>query len=246
MLSDNLLVGIYIMPPKNYGRKGCIVKNCKETKHFSKGFCRYHYNQFFKGWRDEKGNKTDAYKGLVNQELKYTAKGGYCCLIKICKRRPEKKGFCCKHYKWLRKGQCDEKGTILAGPKIQRYNFEDKCKVIGCDVKPRKSGFCNKHYCAYRRGIYREDGGNSEAHKVTKRTYNKDFECIACGIKHVKFSLGFCKKHYNQYRAGLIDFFGKQILKRSEMKISLDDYPDDDELDDFDMGDYGDDWEKSV
>lgn len=184
----------------------CLITNCEKTHH-CRGFCRSHYNQWYKGWLTDNGERTEYYNGNKNREVTS-------CLINDCSREPKKKAFCEKHYKWWRKGYCTDEGTIIKKPKPQRYSSIDKCKIPKCNRKPRRNGLCERCSPKVRAGTLNLDG-TPNWKKVTLK-YAEDTKCIKCG-KGGKITKRFCKTHYTQFSKGIIDEKGNQIRKRKRI-----------------------------
>ena len=190
--------------------KSCIVVKC-DNKYYCKNFCKYHYNQFHKGWWTEDGVKTDAYNG------RYPREEIPICKMKYCYARSTRRKFCNRHYRWLLKGNCDENGNILK--KVRpRYGMFDICKVSDCNKKTKKVGFCNAHYSHYYRGNIDINGKNTDKKKI-RAVYNKSWRCIICNKKDTRYVLGFCQYHYKKYHTGKIDFYGKPIKKYRQDNI---------------------------
>lgn len=194
---------------KKTKQDNCNYPNCKE-KHHCKGFCKYHYCQFRKGWLSSTGEKLESWKGSVNHEVEH-------CLVKgqACFRPPSKRGFCNKHYKWLAKGQCAPDGTVIKKPNLkQKYNILSKCKVEDCKNRPKTRHFCSAHYREFLNKKRNGSGEILDSYRVKRRKYSKDWKCVKCGKKGEKYVLGFCKDDYEQYRKGFIDFQGRPTRKK--------------------------------
>lgn len=183
----------------------CIVADCPNNTHDK--FCDFHLPMFHDGKFTEDGKRTDKFKGELNR-------GTVFCSIEVeCFRRPVKRGFCERHYKWYRQNICDLKGKLLKKPPV-RYTEDHQCKVRHCKTKPTRLGFCSPHYQQYNQTKkYLRDGRENPNYFVTKHEYNKDWRCLACGIQGVKFVKGLCHNDYALYQKGRIDHNGRPTVR---------------------------------
>jgi len=183
----------------------CKIKDCLEPrKHLSKGFCRYHYNQYSKGWWTPEGTKTASYAG--NDQVRYNPNAN--CTLSGCDKVIIKKGFCDKHYKWFKKKYIDASGKQLVEkvPQKNIYKKDVLCSMKNCKTKARRMYLCPSHYkMVYLTKTLLLDGSpNPDAkHKLWQRHFPKA-KCKICGEK-TKLIKGFCKPHYTDVYLGRIN-----------------------------------------
>ena len=122
----------------------CKIKSCKDL-HKAKGFCKAHYNSYYRKVIDIHGNI-----------IRYVADYGITeCKIPNCDEPHQGKGFCQKHYQQHLHKIIDKDGNKLRETRI--YG-QIGCKIPGCDQEHASRGFCQRHYARLRLGIYDKDG----------------------------------------------------------------------------------------
>lgn len=183
----------------------CKVTECEKDAN-CKGFCKSHYQNYFRGQRDIEGNIIDPnFKPRVRMKCKFPG----CSKYKI-----QRWGMCNRHRKWAEKGIIDKDTCkILKPEKVPKEKLK-VCKVRNCDRKDMKGhGFCRTHYASWK--IYKVLDYNGERLRPIVR-YGPDYRCPVLGCDNKgPFKKGFCKFHYGQFTAGIIDFDG---VKAREFK----------------------------
>lgn len=183
----------------------CKVSNCF-VKVSSKGFCKKHYNDYFKKRRDFEGNCINGYVPKVkNKKCRFPG-----CSTVGTKSNSLRKGLCNKHRKWAEKKIIDVNTCEIIDPeRIPKGRSWYHCTVSGCLGKHKAKGFCSNHYRSYK---YHKTI-DSEGKKIGFRlTYDKNSKCkfLGCTNKE-KFVRGFCKLHYRQFKDKIIDQDGFKL-----------------------------------
>ncbi|PHE64124.1 hypothetical protein COF68_04550 [Bacillus toyonensis] len=102
----------------------CSVEGCT-NKHFSKDFCRMHYNKF-------RGT------GLPEKELNKEGNKEKTCKVEDCTKLATSKGYCDKHNQQiLRHGRLT--------PELEKKKNRG-CSVPNCTGTHKAKGYCRKHY----------------------------------------------------------------------------------------------------
>lgn len=129
------------------GYKGCVVEGCADMKHYSRGFCKYHYQQFYKGQRKEDGSIVAPFKEHGRQKKKdlVTKK------IEVSQYEQEVLEF--------------EKHT---------YSKYWVCPACNRSSSQYIMGFCPEHYIDYKKGYIDWDGKPTEIYypKKVKSKYD--------------------------------------------------------------------------
>jgi len=191
-------------------KTSCKVKDC--TKDIScKGFCKKHYNDFFKNRRDFEGNCIKGYLPKIKNAKCRFPNCGTVGNKKNCLR----KGLCNKHRKWAEKKIIDFHTCEILDPKrIPKEKEWYHCKVSKCLGKHKALGFCSNHYRSYKYNKTIDKNG----HKIGfKLTYDKNSKCKFLGCTNKgRFVRGFCRLHYRQFTDKIIDQDGFKLngLKR--------------------------------
>jgi hypothetical protein len=188
----------------------CKVKDC--SKEIScKGFCKKHYNDFFKNRRDFEGNCINGYTPKIkNAKCRFPN-----CNTVGNKKNCLRKGLCNKHRKWAEKKIIDFKTCEILDPsRIPKEKEWFHCKIPKCLGKHKALGFCSNHYRSYKYHKTIDKDGRKIGFKLT---YDKNSKCkvINCSNKG-RFVRGFCRLHYRQFTDKIIDQDGLKLngLKR--------------------------------
>jgi len=126
------------------------------------------------------------------------------CKMPGCDRKHHIRGFCTRHYEWVRTGRIDRDGKVLIPV---RQKGGRRCKIDGCDREYTGTGFCVYHRTQYRRGIIDLEG-KTLRDLIYKPTLEK---CKVEGCNGPDNGKGFCSKHRYQYRTGAISVEGKKL-----------------------------------
>ena len=203
--------------------KFCKVEDCRSRSH-CKGFCKSHYNKWYKNKIDDNGNPINGYQPLAT----------VCRFPKCEKTRKDhlRNGLCNKHRKWAEKGIIDKDTCeILDESRIPEGRKYIHCSISGCLGKHKAHGLCNKHYRAWKvqKSIYKDGTiayGVREKYDYSKRQSCRVRECtrIIDG-KHRSRRLvkGFCSYHYGLHKKGYYNEWGipikeKDFLSGAELK----------------------------
>lgn len=149
----------------------CVAEDCLEERHYSKGYCRFHYE------RQRKGLPLDApRKGWI--------RGGPTC--SACNKRAKARGYCELHYKRSRNG--------LPLDMRLRQAALFTCTYDGCSAPCGKSLLCPTHW---KRVWTRTHGASRRAIKRAAFVEHVDIDVLRerdqsiCGLctEHVDPSL---------------------------------------------------------
>lgn len=111
----------------------CSVEGCGR-KHQAKGFCKIHYNHWFRYGRAERVR----YRNI-----------GSTCAVDGCDKPSKVKGYCTTHY--ARVWKTGDAGSAELIDQSSRRKRESKykglaCTVEGCERPARSRGWCNMHF----------------------------------------------------------------------------------------------------
>lgn len=184
-----------------YKDKKCKVYGCQNPPRRN-WMCGNHSSALRNGRITEDGEK------IWKRAAKYPK--DFECVYNGCGKRGKiSKGFCKKHYEWLRKGIIDFDGVFLRPFKrIAAYGPDDRCKAQRCTKRPTQRGWCHTHITSFKRGIYDEKGRRI----VPEMSKNKGFTCKESGCTESAITRGMCKLHYVRYRTG---YLGPEGYKNS-------------------------------
>lgn len=188
--------------------ENCKVEECYKGIH-CKGFCRSHYNKYYKGKLDFEGNPVNGYidKFQKGNKCKYPD-----CHTVGTAKSSLRNGLCNKHRKWADKGWIDRDSCKILQPEKIPYQKEfTGCKVLHCYNKHKAKGFCSNHYRSYQTYKTIDINGN---HIGNKKKYSSNHKCtIMDCFKKGPYVKGFCKYHYEHYRKGIYNEDGVKIGK---------------------------------
>lgn len=142
----------------------CLVSACPDGRHYSKGYCRYHYE------RQRRGQRLDVQRRTWNH-------GGAICSQPECDVRAKAKGYCELHYRRARNG------LPLDMRKRQAALFV--CIYGDCDSACGRSMLCPTHL---RRIWTRTHGASRRARKRELFVEHVDIDVLrqrddgVCGI----------------------------------------------------------------
>ena len=194
-----------------------VSKRCKlcKRKVVGRGFCKPHYQQWYKGILDEDGNKLR----LLRTEKK--------CRYPDCEGNVHQYGLCNRHRRWVERGYIDMDLNQLKEfhPRMQDgYVKHKECKIAFCNRTDMKGqGMCHRHYRQYMRGLIDVNGKILDIDYYSKRV--RDFSRITkCAVEYCKQQTEIkklCRHHYHQYLNKIVDEDGNILKKLIKTKASV-------------------------
>lgn len=184
----------------------CGIPGCQLTHADSKmikGLCKYHYEQYRKGFIDYNGNP-------LREKKKAASYKGVRCTHFDCKRQARIRGFCPQHYEHFKKGYVDKKGRKLKDPE-RLDNRNRVCKVKECSEPAHARHYCSHHYNQYK---YHGMVGN-----LFK---NKGHQCTAEGCDKEAKALTLCDKHYARFKKYGQTEIPRDIFKNKNKRCNAD------------------------
>lgn len=192
------------VPAMSKVTRTCAFESCSR-KHYSRGFCTFHYRQHLRG------QELELPRDYVRQAQQCLADGcedkpkahGYCqlhlnrvvrhgnpelpppktCGFEGCERKHYAHGLCRAHDRQRSRGS-------QLSPIRERSERPATCSVEGCGGKHYARGYCKRHLSRVDRH------GTPEP----TRRYDPGSTCLVDGCDEAAKSLGYCLTHYSRVR----------------------------------------------
>ena len=118
--------------------RACAVKDCLDTRHAAKGYCRFHYVRYKNGTRLDKPRVVvGRVSSFSPQKNRHGSGPGRNCSYDGCDRVHDAKGYCSTHYQRLKNGVPMDRPMAVRGKGI--------CRHTTCNRRMAESGFCKMH-----------------------------------------------------------------------------------------------------
>lgn len=122
------------------------------------------------------------------------------CLLDACDLKAVSRGYCDRHYRWVRKGWLDASTNQVTDLCREKKHY-DRCKVKQClEDEGLKHGLCGKHYRQYRRGAINIEGESLRPLRRARYGFMETCKVVGCDTRPRKW--GFCSKHAQKYAVG--------------------------------------------
>lgn len=179
---------------------GCKEQDC-ESKHYSQGYCNYHYQKSRKSGILEK----------VSTEVRT-------CSFENCQEKHKANGYCKKHSRQAKKGTL---GVVVVK--------SEGCSVENCTSEHKSLGYCKLHYEQHRRGTLGKEKAKCQIEGCTKKHQAKNY-CHMHYLQHKKGTLGkvqanitLCThpncENFQHDSSGYCSFHRNRFLKNQPMDM---------------------------